>query len=241
MKKIIEVKNYKVVLNVNRIELATGEEGHNEHEEYLFMTKERAEKKIASYTKYYEEEEWEISKTSDGFEASYENAYTEGKAIITMQEVNLIGTVKYKVVLSEEYDFSEYPSTIEVFSSIEEAREYFNNLLEEKREDWERGSYVEIKEDTDSSFKAEAPGDKISITLEEFVEQYTPTELWEVKGTDDLEGMTFAVCTSKEKALEAEKLLKTQGFEGLGFEDLEIKKSNINLDEIKIGQDTISF
>lgn len=237
MKKIKTIKNYKVILNVNRVELATGEEGHNEHEEYLFMTKEEAEKKIASYIKDYEKK-WEINKTSYGFEASYENAYTEGQAIVTMEEVSLIGTVKYKIVLSEEYDFSEYPSTIEVFASIEEAQEYFDNLVEEAKEErWGRESdYVEIQADNDFAFKAEAPGDKISITLEEFVQQYTPTELWEVRGINDLEGMTFAVCTSEDKAIEAEKLLKAQG-----FEDIVIKRSNLNLDEIKIGQDTISF
>lgn len=236
MKKIETVKNYKIVLNVNRVELATGKEGHNEHEEYLFMTKEEAEKKMASYIKYYEEEEWKINKTSYGFEASYENAYTEGQAIVTMEEVSLIGTVKYKVVLSEEYDCSELPSTVEIFASIEEAQDYFNVLVEEKREDWERGNYVEIQEDTNSSFKAEDYGDKISITLEEFVEQYVPTEIYEVVGANDLEGMTFAICTSEDKAIEAEKLLKAQG-----FEDVAIKRSNLNLDEIKIGQYIISF
>lgn len=66
--------------------------------------------------------------------------------------------------------------------------------------------------------------------------RFQTTELWEVKGVDDLEGVTFAVCTSEDKAVEAEKLLKAQG-----FEDIKITKSNLNLDEIKIGEDTISF
>lgn len=240
MKKIESVKNYKVTMDNCSVLRSTGEVDRINHEEFFFMTKEEAKRKMTSYAEDYKL--WKtIEETNDSFKKAHKSPCLKGSVTVSMQEVNLIGTIKYKVVLSEEYDFSDYPSTVEVFASIKEAQEYFNNLLKEKREDWERGSYVEIKEDTNCSFKAEAPGDKISITLEEFVEQYAPIELWEVKGTDDLEGMTFAVCTSKEKALEAEKLLKTQGFEGLGFEDLEIKKSNINLDEIKIGQDTISF
>lgn len=239
MKKLMKVKNYKVTMDYNVLN-NTGEIYKTNHEEFFFMTKEEAKEKMKSYAESYEL--WKtIKENVNGFKKIHKSPDSNDNITVSMQEVNLIGTVKYKVILSEEYDFSQYPSTVEVFASIKEAQEYFNNLLKEKREDWERGSYVEIKEDTNCSFKAEAPGDKISITLEEFVEQYAPIELWEVKGTDDLEGMTFAVCTSKEKALEAEKLLKTQGFEGLGFEDLEIKKSNINLDEIKIGQDTISF
>ena len=63
-----------------------------------------------------------------------------------------------------------------------------------------------------------------------------PTEIYEVRGTNDLEGMTFAVCTSEDKAIEAEKLLKAQG-----FEDIVVKRSNLNLDEIKIGEDIISL
>lgn len=63
-----------------------------------------------------------------------------------------------------------------------------------------------------------------------------PTEIYEVRGVDDLEGMTFAVCTSEDKAIEAEKLLKAQG-----FEDIVVKRSNLNLDEIKIGEDIISL
>lgn len=235
MKKIESVKNYKVTMDKCSVLRSTGEVDGINHEEFFFMTKEEAKRKMTSYAEDYKL--WKtIEETNDSFKKAHKSPCLKGSVTVSMQEVNLIGTVKYKVVLFEEYDFVYRPTIVEVFASIEEAQEYFNNLLEEKREDWERGSYVEIKEDTASSFKAEAPGDKISITLEEFVQQYTPTELWEVKGTDDLEGMTFAICTSKEKALEAKKLLKTQG-----FEDLKIKKSNINLDEIKIGQDTISF
>lgn len=233
MKKINVVKNYKVTMDECSVLNSTGEIDKINHEEYFFMTKEEAKRKISSYAETYKA--WKtIKEGSNGFKKAHKSPCLKGNVTVSMQEVNLIGTVKYKVVLFEEYDFVWRPSTVEVFDSIEEAQEYFNNLLEEKREDWERGSYVEIKEDTISSFKAKAPGDKISITLEEFVQQYTPTEIYEVVGINDLEGMTFAICTSEEKAVEAKNLLKTQG-----FEDLEIKKSNLNLDEIKIGQDII--
>ena len=235
MKKINEIKNYKVTMDKCSILNSTGEIDKINHEEFFFMTKEEAKRKMTSYAESYNL--WKtIEENSDSFEKAHKSPCLTDNVTVSIQEVNLIGTVKYKVVLSEKYDFVWRPSTVEVFASVEEAQEYFNNLLEERRKDWERGSYVEIKEDTNSSFKAEAPGDKISITLEEFVQQYTPTELWEVRGVDDLEGMTFAVCTSEDKAIEAEKLLKAQG-----FEDIVIKKSNLNLDEIKIGQDTISF
>lgn len=234
MKKLMKVKNYKVTMDYNALN-NTGEIYKTNHEEFFFMTKEEAKEKMKSYAESYEL--WKtIKEDVNGFEKVHKSPDSNDNITVSMQEVNLIGTVKYKVVLSEEYDFSQYSSTVKVFASIKEAQEYFNNLLKEKREDWERGSYVEIKEDTNCSFKAEAPGDKISITMEEFVEQHAPIELWEVKGTDDLEGITFAVCTSKEKALEAEKLLKAQG-----FEDIRIKKNGVNLDEIKIREDTISL
>jgi|GEM_PF-1439265 len=235
MKKIEMVKNYKVTMDKCSILNSTGEIDEINHEEFFFMTKEEAKRKIDSYEESYNL--WKtIKEDFNGFEKAHKSSCLTGKCRVSMQEVNLIGTVKYKVTLSEEYDFSKYPSIVEVFDSIEEAQEYFNNLLEEKRENWERGSYVEIKEDTNSSFKAKAPGNKISITLEEFVEQYVPTELWEVRGINDLEGMIFAICTSEAKAIEAESLLKAQG-----FEDIKTKKSNFNLDEIKIGKDTISL
>jgi len=235
MKKIIEVKNYKVTMDKCNVLRSTGEVDEINHEEFFFMTKEEAKRKMTSYAEDYKL--WKtIEETNDSFKKAHKSPCLKGSVTVSMQEVNLIGTVKYKVVLFEEYDFVYRPTIVEVFASIEEAQEYFNNLLEEKREDWERGSYVEIKEDTNSSFKAEAPGDKISITLEEFVQQYTPTELWEVRGINDLEGMTFAVCTSEDKAIEAEKLIKAQG-----FENIKTKRSELNLDEIKIGQDIISF
>lgn len=234
MKKLIKVKNYKVTMDYNALN-SIEEIYKTNHEEFFFMTKEEAKEKMKSYAESYEL--WKtIKEDVNSFEKVHKSPDSKDNITVSIQEVNLIGTVKYKVVLSEEYDFSQYPSTVENFTSIKEAQEYFNNLLEEKREDWERGSYVEIKEDTNCSFKAEAPGDKISITLEEFVEQYVPTKIYEVVGINDLEGMIFAVCTSEDKAIEAEKLLTAQG-----FEDIKIKKSNLNLDEIKIGQDAISF
>lgn len=235
MKKIESVKNYKVTMDKCSVLRSTGEVDEIKHEEFFFMTKEEAKRKMTSYAEDYKL--WKtIEETNDSFKKAHKSPCLKGSVTVSMQEVNLIGTVKYKVVLFEEYDFVYRPTIVEVFVSIEEAQEYFNNLLEEKRADWERGNYVKIQEDTNSSFKAEDYGDKISITLEEFVEQYVPTEIYEVVGVNDLEGMTFAVCTSEDKAIEAEKLLKAQG-----FEDIKIKKSNLNLDEIKIGQDTISF
>lgn len=234
MKKIKNIKNYKVNLEVKRSDFTINKNYEKESKEFFFMTKKEAEQKIASYIKNYEEEKWEINKKPYGFKAFYKNKYTKGQAIATMEEVNLIGIVKYKIVFSENYDFSCYPPTIKVFDSIEEAKKCFNILIKKAKETW--NDRKDIKEDTDFTFKAEAPGDNISITLEEFVEQYTPTKLWEVRGINDLEGMIFAVCTSKDKAIEAEKLLTAQG-----FKDIKIKKSNLNLDEIKIGQDTISF
>lgn len=235
MKKINEIKNFKVTMDECSILNSTGEIDEINHEEFFFMTKEKAKRQIALYAETYKL--WKLVKEDyNGFEKTHKSPCLTGNVTVSMQEVNLIGIVKYKVVLSEEYDFSECPSTIEVFASIEEAQEYFDNLVEEAKEGrWGRESdYIEIQADNDFAFKAEAPGDKISITLEEFVQQYTPTELWEVRGVDDLEGMTFAVCTSEDKAIEAEKLLKAQG-----FEDIVIKRSNLNLDEIKIGEDII--
>ena len=235
MKKINKIKNYKVTMDKCIILYITGEIDKINHEEFFFMTKEEAKRQIALYAETYKL--WKLVKEDyNGFEKTHKSPCLTDNVTVSIQKVNLIGTVKYKVVLSEEYDFVWRPSTVEVFASVEEAQEYFNNLLEERRKDWERGSYVEIKEDTNSSFKAEAPGDEISITLEEFVQQYTPTELWEVRGINDLEGMTFAVCTSEDKAIEAEKLLKVPG-----FEDIVVKRIHLNLDEIKIGEDIISL
>lgn len=234
MKRIKNIKNYKVNIEIKRSDSTTGENYEKESKEFFFMTKKEAEQKITSCIKNYEEEKWEINKKPYGFEAFYKNKYMKSQAIATMEEVNLIGIVKYKIIFSENYDFSCYPPTIKVCDSIEEAKECFDILTKEAKETW--NDRKDIKEDTDFAFKAKAPGDNISITLEEFVEQYVPTEIYEVVGINDLEGMIFAVCTSENKAIEAEKLLKTQG-----FEDIKIKKSNLNLDEIKIGQDTISF
>lgn len=189
MKKIEMVKNYKVTMDKCSILNSTGEIDEINHEEFFFMTKEEAKRKIDSYEESYNL--WKtIKEDFNGFEKAHKSSCLTGKCRVSMQEVNLIGTVKYKVTLSEEYDFSKYPSIVEVFDSIEEAQEYFNNLLEEKRENWERGR----------------------------------------------EGMIFAICTSEAKAIEAESLLKAQG-----FEDIKTKKSNFNLDEIKIGKDTISL
>lgn len=234
MKRIKNIKNYKVNIEVKRSDSTTGENYEKESKEFFFMTKKEAEQKIVSCIKNYEEEKWEINKKPYGFEAFYKNKYTKDQAIATMEEVNLIGIVKYKIVFSGNYNFAWYPSTIKVFDSIEEAKECFDILIKKAKEIC--NDRKDIKEDTTFAFKAEARGDNISITLEKFVEQYVPTKIYEVVGINDLEGMIFAVCTSVDKAIEAEKLLKAQG-----FEDIEIKKSNLNLDEIKIGQYIISL
>ena len=41
------------------------------------------------------------------------------------------------------------------------------------------------------------------------------TRLFNVIGTDDLEGMTFARCTTYEKALKAKECLENNGFEDM--------------------------
>lgn len=46
--------------------------------------------------------------------------------------------------------------------------------------------------------------------------------IFEVVGIDDLEGLTFAICTTREKAQKAKELLEELGFENL----LEIIQSN---------------
>lgn len=46
--------------------------------------------------------------------------------------------------------------------------------------------------------------------------------IFEVVGIDDLEGLTLAICTTREKAQKAKELLEELGFENL----LEIIQSN---------------
>ena len=55
-------------------------------------------------------------------------------------------------------------------------------------------------------------------------------KLYNVIGTDDLEGTTFCKCTSYEKALNALELLENQGFDGL----LDIIQDEMPVDVIEI-------
>ena len=55
-------------------------------------------------------------------------------------------------------------------------------------------------------------------------------KLYNVIGTDDLEGTTFCRCTSYEKALNALELLEDQGFDGL----LDIIQDEMPVDVIEI-------
>lgn len=62
-------------------------------------------------------------------------------------------------------------------------------------------------------------------------------KLFNVIGLDDLEGMTFANCTTKEKAEKAKALLEKEGFEEL----LDIVEDGIPIDTIQIGDDLIEL
>ena len=57
------------------------------------------------------------------------------------------------------------------------------------------------------------------------------TRLYNVVGMDDLEGTTFARCTTYEKAQEAKKILEAEGFENV----LDIVQDEIPVDVIEIG------
>ena len=57
------------------------------------------------------------------------------------------------------------------------------------------------------------------------------TKLYNVIGTDDLEGTTFCRCTSYEKALNALELLENQGFDE---SSLDIVQDEIPVDVIEI-------
>lgn len=59
--------------------------------------------------------------------------------------------------------------------------------------------------------------------------------LFNVVGTDDLEGTTFARCTTYKKAQKAKELLEAEGFEDM----LDIVKDNLPIDTIKIGDKLI--
>lgn len=53
-------------------------------------------------------------------------------------------------------------------------------------------------------------------------------KLWLIVGVDDLEGLTFAYCTTVEKVKKAFNLINENG-----FNDIEIVESDIDLDCIK--------
>lgn len=55
--------------------------------------------------------------------------------------------------------------------------------------------------------------------------------IWEVNGIDDLEGTCFAQCSTKAKAEKAMQILEENGFEGI----LEVRQSNLRLDQLSIG------
>jgi hypothetical protein len=55
------------------------------------------------------------------------------------------------------------------------------------------------------------------------------TKIYAVVGIEDLEGMTFAQCTTMEKAEKAMELLVENG-----FDDIEIVESNLTLDAIEV-------
>lgn len=56
-------------------------------------------------------------------------------------------------------------------------------------------------------------------------------KLYNVVGLYDLEGLTFARCTTLKKAEEAKELLEAHGFENV----LEIQQDGISIDTVEIG------
>ena len=62
-------------------------------------------------------------------------------------------------------------------------------------------------------------------------------KLFNVVGLDDLEGMTFAICTTYEKAQKAKELLEKEGFEDM----LDIIQDEMPIDIIEIGGELINL
>lgn len=62
-------------------------------------------------------------------------------------------------------------------------------------------------------------------------------KLYNVVGLYDLEGLTFARCTTLEKAEKAKELLEAQGFENV----LEIQQDEILIDTVEICGKIISL
>lgn len=61
--------------------------------------------------------------------------------------------------------------------------------------------------------------------------------LYNVIGLDDLEGMTFARCTTIDKAVKAKKMLEKNGFEDV----LEITQDNLPVDMVEIDGELIEL
>lgn len=55
-------------------------------------------------------------------------------------------------------------------------------------------------------------------------------QIWEVNGIDDLEGICFAQCSTKEKAEKAMRILEENGFGDI----LVVKQSNLRLDQLLV-------
>lgn len=61
--------------------------------------------------------------------------------------------------------------------------------------------------------------------------------LYNVIGLDDLEGVSFARCSTYEKAEKAKKILEEEGFENM----LEIVKDEVPIDTIVVGDEIITL
>ena len=62
-------------------------------------------------------------------------------------------------------------------------------------------------------------------------------QIWEVNGIDDLEGICFAQCSTKEKAEKGMRILEENGFEDM----LVIKQSNLQLDQLLVEDELIQL
>lgn len=62
-------------------------------------------------------------------------------------------------------------------------------------------------------------------------------QIWEVNGIDDLEGICFAQCSTKEKAEKAMRILEENGFEDM----LVTKQSNLQLDQLLVEDELIQL
>ena len=63
------------------------------------------------------------------------------------------------------------------------------------------------------------------------------TERYYVEGIDEMKGLTFAVCSTEDKAKHAQELLEDAGF----VDCTEIVKSTLNIDQIVIDDKTIDL